>query len=280
MRNRYRISFILLVSLLGSSIQQSLAANCALVEDDTARACCDRNLPEQSMYQQIRMAVIDDKGTVGNIGAKLSWKRFEDGKARARVDLTDPARQAGTIVLLTEREAEEDGELPEPEVVIYKPSERRDRLLTVSALSGEMFGTDFSYEDFAHFYGTDNDVDIIRLDDQELDGRAVVVLQSTPKDFDAAFDRGSTYSRIVTMFDAEQCVPISTQFFEEGDVLRKELIATPDKVQQTEERWIPHELVMHDLAEESKTVLTIEEIEFDPDINDRVFSRSSLKRGR
>ena len=102
-----------------------------------------------------------------------------------------------------------------------------------------MFGTDFSYEDFAHFYGTDKEVDIVRLTDEESDGRAVVVLQSTPKDFDAAFDRGSIYARIVTRFDAAQCVPISTQFYEEGDELRKELTATPEHIKQLGERWIP-----------------------------------------
>ena len=75
-------------------------------------------------------------------------------------------------------------------------------------------------------------------------------------------------------------MPITTQFFEEGDELRKELIATREQIKQMEQRWIPHELVMHDLAEQSKTVLTIEAIEFDPDIKDRLFSRSSLKRGR
>ena len=183
MRYRYRISFCLLALIWVGSATPALAANCALIEDDAARACCDRNLPEQSMRQEIRMAVIDDKGTVNSIGAKLSWKRFEDGRARARVDLTDPARQAGTIVLLTERESEDGEELPEPEVVIYKPSERRDRLLTVTALSGEMFGTDFSYEDFAHFYGTDTDVNVVRLEDQELDGRPCCRVAVNPKRF-------------------------------------------------------------------------------------------------
>jgi hypothetical protein len=280
MNYRNRISYFLLAFLWIGNNAPLQAANCTLITDAAARACCDRNLSEQSMRQEIRLAVIDDKGTVNDIEAKLSWKRFEDGQARARVDITAPSRQAGTIVLLTEREADEGDEPPEPEVVIYKPSERRDRLLSVSALSGEMFGTDFSYEDFAYFYGTDTEVDIVRLADETLDGRELVVLKSTPKDFDAAFDRGSISTRIVTRFDADQCVPISTQFFEEGDELRKELTATPEHIRQLEQRWIPHEMVMHDLAEQSKTALTIESIEFDPEMKNGIFSRSSLKRGR
>ena len=220
------------------------------------------------------------QGTISNIGVKLSWKRFADGRARARVDLTDPPRQAGTVVLLTERESEDDEDKPEPEVVLYKPGERRDRLITVSALSGEMLGTDFSYEDFAHFYGTDSDVNVVRLDDEQWEGRTVVVVQSSPKDPEAAYDRGSSYSRIVTRFDAEQCVPLVTRFFEQGDDLRKELIADPDEIRIVEQRAIPHRLTMHDLSEQTRTILTIDEIEFDPEIKDLFFARSSLKRGR
>ena len=256
------------------------ATNCTYIDDAEARACCERNLPEQSMRQEVQLTVADDKGTVSNLAAKLYWKRFEDGRARARIDITEPARQAGTKVLLTERESEAGDEPPEPEVVVYKPSERRDRLLTISALSGEMFGTDFSYEDFAHFYGTDPDVDVVRLDDEQWEGHKVVVVQSTPKDPDVAFDRGSIYTRIVTRFDTEQCVPLVTEFFEEGDKLRKKLVATPEEIRSSESRSIAHRLVMHDLAEETRTILTIDKIEFDPDIKDSFFARSSLKRGR
>ena len=274
-------SFLFVVTVLcATAMGVPLATNCAHIEDAEAHACCERNLPEYSMRQDVQLTVADDKGTVSNLGAKLYWKRFEDGRARARVDITDPARQTGTIVLLTERESEEGDEPREPEVVVYKPGERRDRLLTVSALSGEMFGTDFSYEDFAHFYGTDPDVNVVRLEDEEWEGHQVVVVQSTPKDPEAAFDRGSLYTRIVTRFDAEQCVPLLTEFFEEGDELRKKLVATPEEIRSFESRSIPHRLVMHDLDEETRTILVIDKIEFDPDLKDRFFARSSLKRGR
>jgi hypothetical protein len=276
----YRSTPIVIALLCAAAMDAPLATNCTHIEDAQARACCERNLPERSMQQDVTLTVADVKGTVSNLAAELYWKRFEDGRARARVDITEPARQAGTIVLLTERESETGDEPREPEVVVYKPGERRDRLLTVSALSGEMFGTDFSYEDFAHFYGTDPDVDVVRLDDEQWEGHTVVVVQSTPRDPEAAFDRGSMYTRIVTRFDAEQCVPLVTQFFEQGDELRKKLVATPEEIRPAESRWIPHRLVMYDLAEETRTILNVDKIEFDPDIKDRFFERSSLKRGR
>jgi hypothetical protein len=280
MRAKLLLPATLIAAICVSTAMSAAATNCANIQDPVARSCCERNLPKLSMRQAIRMTVADDKGSISNIGVELSWKRFADGRARARVDLNDPPRQAGTVVLLTERESEDDEDKPEPEVVLYKPGERRDRLITVSALSGEMLGTDFSYEDFAHFYGTDSDVNVVRLDDEQWEGRTVVVVQSSPQDPEAAYDRGSSYSRIVTRFDAEQCVPLVTRFFEQGDDLRKELIADPDEIRLVEQRAIPHRLVMHDLGEQTRTILTIDEIEFDPEIKDSFFARSSLKRGR
>lgn len=278
MRYSLRLANHILVLACLLCVDVSATANCPRIENDQARACCERSFPESAMQQSVRMAVIDDHGTISNLAAALYWKRFKDGKSRTRVDLTEPPRQSGTVVLLTERETLDDGQAAEPEVVVYKPSERRDRLLTISALSGEMFGTDFSYEDFAHFYGADMEMHISRLDDLTIDGRVHTVLESKPKDIEAAFERGASYTRVVTHLDAQRCVATLTQFFEEDDELRKELIANQQEIIQIGDRWVPHEMTMYDRLEESKTVLTVESIEFDPKLKDRFFERSSLKR--
>ncbi|MCZ6772160.1 MAG: outer membrane lipoprotein-sorting protein [Proteobacteria bacterium] len=269
---------LLLVALCGGDA--AWGVDCTSIEDTEARACCERILPEHTMRQEISMAVVDDQGTIRDFAAELAWKRFDDGRVRARIDLTAPPRDHGKIVLLTEREQKEASEFREPEVVLYQPRERRDRLLSVTALSGDLLGTDFSYEDFSHFYGTTSDNDIQRLEDTTLDERAVMVLQSTPRDPQAAYDRGSTYSRIVSYIDREQCVPLKTLFFEDQDEPVKALIAKRERIQQSGGRWVPYEMVMHDHDDGSRTILTIEGIEFDPEIRDSFFSRSSLKRGR
>jgi hypothetical protein len=259
---------------------QASAAGCNVIEDQEARACCEKNQPRQTMEQLVRMSARDDKGTLSELSARLRWKRFDDGRSRARIDLTNPPHQSGTAVLLTERETADSEPTAEPEVVLYTPGERRDRLITVSAISGEMFGSNFSYEDISHFYGTNENVKITRLEDGERDGHRTVVLQSEPTDFDAAMDNGATYARVVTHLDAERCVPLLTQFYEEGDELRKELSATESDISPEGERWVAHRLLMKDLADGTSTELVIDKVVFDPEMKDRLFQRSSLKRGR
>lgn len=270
---------VLVLMIAAGSSGALYGANCERIEDAGARACCQKNLPEKSMRQKVRLTVADDRGTVSNLAATLYWKKF-DQRAKARVDLTAPARQSGTVVLLTEQASEEDGSSPEPEVVLYKPGERRDRLITVSALSGEMLGTDFSYEDFSHFYGTNADINIERLADEQWEDRDTIVVQSKPTDADAAFDRGSTYTHVITRFDREQCVPLNVRFFEEDDELRKELIVDTAEIREVAGRWVPHRMTMHDYSEDSRTILFVDEVDFDADLKRRLFDRSSLKRGR
>jgi hypothetical protein len=256
-----------------------VAANCSTIDDAEARTCCERSLPTNAMQQNIRLTVADERGTISNLGAKLYWKRFDDGRSRVRIDLNAPPRQAGTVVLLTEKESDDNG-AREPEVVLYQKGERRDRLISISALSGEMLGTDFSYEDFVQLFGTDANVNVVRLADEQYAGRNVVVVQSTPRDAAAAVDSGAHYTRVVTRFDAERCVPLTTQFFEESDFLRKELLTTPESIHQDGGRWVARELIMHDRARQSRSVLAIDHIDFEADIKDGFFTRAALKRGR
>lgn len=275
-----RLFPFVLCALLGSVAASVAASTCSAIDDAAARACCEKSLPAASMHQTLSLTSADQRGTLSTLGADLFWKRFEDQRAHARVDLSAPPRQAGTVILLGEREVAADGSRREPEVVLYKPGERRDRLISVSALSGEMLGTDFSYEDFAYFYGTSSELRVTRLADEQWQERAVIVLEATYRDPDAAFDRGSEYERIVTRFDAEYCVPVATRFYTSGNHLRKELLADPEHIRAVAGRWVAHRLVMHDRREGSHTILELLKLDFDPPLEDRLFSRAALKRGR
>ena len=58
------------------------------------------------------------------------------------------------------------------------------------------------------------------------------------------------------------------------------LLADPDAVREQDGRWVPFELVMHDRLDGTRTLLAVDAVEFEPDLPERLFARSSLKRGR
>lgn len=238
------------------------------IDDPEVSACLERALPERAMTQELSVRVSDKGGTVNESGADLYWKRFEGAGSRALVRFTDPPRRAGVGVLLIETED------PEPEMYLYLPELRQTRRVTGKTLAGSMLGTDFSYEDFAHFQGIASASEVKRLEDGEVDGRPVFVLETTP------LDESSAYLRILTSIDREQCLPVRTEFFARNGSLRKELIAVREEIRQVGNRFIPHRVIMRDLKLGSETELSVRKAKVDPKLRDRFFEPAELEVGR
>ena len=255
------------------------ALDCATIPDEEARRCCALSLPETSMTQTLRITLADSRGTLREIAGDLAWKRLDDGRAGVRIDVTEPAADAGKSALLVQR-IDEDDLRAGARAYVYDPGQRRDRLISVDVLSGELLGLGISYEDFAVIFGARNDLDFKRLPDEELDGRQVIVIQATPRDADAAFDAGMEYSRIVARFDSERCVALDTRFYEQGSEPRKLLRADPAEIREHDGRWVPHRLTLEEAGSDARTTIGVETLEFDPELHDVLFNRSSLKRGR
>ena len=120
-----------------------------------------------------------------------------DGGSRALARLTAPPRKVG-LALLVRQLADE---ALEDDIVAYLPELRQVRRIVGNALSGSMFGTDFSYADFKEMVGATRHRSFERLSDESLDGRAQFVFEAVPE------DGASVYSRIVSKVDREWCVP-------------------------------------------------------------------------
>ena len=139
-------------------------------------------------------------------------------------------------------------------------------------ISGSMFGTDFSYEDFERLQGVGGESETKRLPDEEIDGRHYYVLREIPEDDDG-------YESITNWIDKETCVPHRTEFREEGDELRKVALIDPKKVTRQGDKWIPGEMVIRDLLNETFTRLDVEKIEIGGKIPRKMFSERELAKG-
>lgn len=266
------------VFLLTVPLAQAL--DCQAIADEEARLCCDRSRPEVSMTQAVQATMIDDGGTVREVGADLAWKRLKPGEIGVRVDVTGPPGEAGTVVLLVHRENEEGKRSRRPQAFLYEPSQRRERLITVDALAGSLLGTDFSYEDFAFIYGVRTDLSVERLADEVYEGIDVIVLEAVPNDPEAAWDDGMRYSRVVTRLDRTRCVAVNTRFYERDSEPRKELVADLVEIRQLDDRWLPYRSTMYDRRSTTHTIATVEKASFEQEISDFYFARSGLKRSR
>lgn len=253
--------------LLGAT-HSARAADTAGIEDPVVRACAERALPSTSLFQELTVRVVDHTGAARESRGELYWKRFDDGLSRVLVRLTYPPHSAGLAVLMIERTD------ADPDVYMYLPEERRSRRMTSGVLTGRLLGTDFSYEDFAHFQQLTKSGVMTRLPDTTLEERTVHVIETLTD------DETSAYGRILTRLDAERCVPVLTEFFSRSGELEKSLVVPLDAVRPLGDRHLPHRAVMTDVRQESHSVLEVTSAELDPEMRDTIFTPSELRKGR
>jgi hypothetical protein len=239
-------------------------------DDPVVRDCLARTLPERAMTQKIRFKTYDRGDLLGESAADLSWKRFEDGGSRALVRLTAPPRKTG-LALLAEEKA--DNTLRQ-DVTVYLPELRIVRRISGAALSGSMFGTNFSYDDFVQLQGMLHKRSVNRLADETVNERPAYVLETVPQHPD------SRYTRIITSIDHAWCVAVQLRFYGEEDVLLKELVVDPESVHEVGGRWIPHAFVLTEHDKSGRTELIVDRVEVDPELNPKLFTEVELRRVR
>jgi outer membrane lipoprotein-sorting protein len=229
-------------------------------------ACVAKNFPAKTSIQTLSLKATDRIGSERTIRAVVHWKRADDGKSKVRALFSEPLDIAGSALLMLQTSGPTD-------VFLYTPALKKTRRISSQAMKGAIYGTDFSFEDFARLQGVGIEQTLTRLPDADLDGRPVHVLEArAPEISESAYRRG------VSWIDRETCVPTKVELYEVGDRLRKVLTAPHARVEKHGDSWLPHELVMVDQRDQTRTVLTVEKIEFGAAVPDRTFSLAQLER--
>jgi hypothetical protein len=243
-------------------------ASAALVELEEIEQCVRANKPELSSVQTVVFKAVDRAGSVNESRAKISWKKFPDGFSRVVIRFSEPPTRRGSALLAIELESSVD-------TFLYLPEVRKVRRVAKSSLSGSLFGTDFTYEDFERLQGLTEDATRELLPDSVLDDRPVYIIQGLP-----ARGEDSEYERLVSYVDQEMCLPIRVELFGKNDRIVKVVTVPPAKVTKESSGHVPRLIRMDDLLDETHTELTIEKIAIDEDIPDRIFSVKNLQTKR
>ena len=142
-------------------------------------------------------------------------------------------------------------------------------------MSSSVFGSNFSYEEVEQLYGLYKDLESRRVEDSEIAGRAVFVVESKPP-----ADANSAYERVLTYIEQERCVPLQVAFIEKGDEPRKVVRFDPEQFRKVEDAWVALSVEIEDRSDDSRTRVSIDEVKVDVDISKSIFSQSRLGRGR
>lgn len=231
------------------------------------RACMQRNLPTTTSLQRIEIESEDRAGGRRTVAARVHWKRFDE-RARAMIRVDEPREVRGAAYLLIEGEQSDD-------MYVYMPAMKKVRRVTVTTVSNQLWGSDFSHEDMKHLQGLAARGRSERLDDTRVGERGVFVLATEPEGTDA-----SAYQRVLTYIDRETCTVLRSEFFERGERPRKILEADLASLVQDGDHWTARTYTMRDQLNDTMSWLRIVESELDGDLPDRLFNPSRLGKGR
>jgi len=211
---------------------------------------------------KIKMQLINASGQTRERSLILQSKEFPGG-TRTYLEFTAPADIAGTKLLIHEHKNSTD------DLWLYLPAIRKVRRISSSQKYRSFVGTDFSYADL----GSRNvDEYTYKINGQDtLRGKFCYILESDEKE-----GAETQYHRIVSWVDTTSWIPLKSEMYDDDNNLYKRL--NTEKLSQFSGVWMPQNLTMENIRDETKTILNFEDIQINTGLSDNIFTQRNLMR--
>ncbi len=154
---------------------------------------------------------------------------------------------------------------------LYLPALKRVKRINSKNKSGPFMGSEFAYEDLASQEIEKYTYKYLR--DEQLNGVDYFVMERYP-----AYEH-SGYTRQLAWVNKDKYVAEKIEFYDRKNDLLKTLVNTGYQ-QYLEQYWRPNEMLMENHQTGKSTLLTWQDYKFKNGLEDKDFSRNSLKRAR
>ena len=241
-------------TLVALILHSGAAASQQLPSMDQVIDHLDELYRSQSSHSVMSMTVVRERGT-----RELTMESWTLGEERALIVIRSPAREAGTATLMTE-----EG--------LWNYAPRADRLIRIPTglLSESWMGSHFTNDDLMRETSYDDDYET-SLSWIEREGERYLRVTMTPRP-----DAPVVYTRIEFLLTPDRWVPVRQEFYDEGERIRT---MTFDRVETVDGRPIPMRMTIQPEDEpDERTVVEYQELEFDVDIDESLFTRRGLRR--
>ncbi len=203
------------------------------------RACLARNVPRADDLRSLRMTSVDRAGQERETEMLIFSRQGDNGDRRVLLHFTAPDEVEGSGVLISERNGV-------PELHLHTPELGDARKLDSSDWSQMLIGTDLSYEDFLRLQGVLLSP-VTSIEKAELAGRPVYRVKMKPE------EGSSAYEQVQAVIDRERCVVLQMGLYEKGGKLRKSATADPEAVLLVGNYWVPHDMTVRDVRDQTRT---------------------------
>ena len=215
----------------------------------------DMNMASNTQILTSKMVIHGRRGT--RTVVSRSWS---EGESKGFTEYLSPAREKGTKMLKLE-----------DKLWIYSPS--TDRIIQISGhmLRQSVMGSDLSYEDMMEDSRLRNKYEATVESSEKVDDRDCWIVELTATTDDVSYDKMKLW------VDKERWVPLKEELYAKSGKLLKKLELKD--VTHIDGRWFPKRLIFKDMLKNGDgTEFIIEDIEFNKEIPEFIFSKASLRK--
>ncbi len=227
------------------------------------------NQPEpRTMIATTKMTLVSVKrGKVKErVRAITRYQRNYDSgtfESKSLIRFLEPADVKGTGFLMWEYTADKDDDQ-----WLYLPALGKVKRIAAREKGEEFMGSDFTYEDMG---GRDLDDDHFNLLGSELlNDEDCYVVEAIP------IDDNTSYSRRVAWVSKEKWITLKVDFYDKNNQLLK--MMTIDEVSKDGRYWSVRKMRMENVQSEHKTLMEINDIQYDTGLQDNYFTERFLMR--
>lgn len=254
-------SGVVLVTLLALVLGTVSVSGAPGVSGPDILAQVDATMHSSSKKMQEKMTLTSASGQ--ERVRKLQVQNKRDGaKDQMLVQFLYPADVKGSGVLIS-------GD----DMWLYLPALGKVRRIAGHAKKGSFMGSDLSYEDMEALgssgFGQDYTAEYRR--EENCAGEATYVLELTPK------TKEVSYQKLVMWVSTTTYLPRQIEYYSQDGKLGKRL--QNRDITKIDGRWVAGTVEMVDLIKGGKTILEVENVDFDAAIDSSVFTTRYLERG-
>jgi outer membrane lipoprotein-sorting protein len=237
----------------------SLYSQEKMTADEIIEVMTETMNPEQS-EGKFKLTIVTSSGDERTFVYKIYSK---DSGDKSLMKYLKPSRVKNQAILMT-NDADD--------IWLYFPRTDRTRKLATHAKKQKLEGSDFSYEDLGGSDAFIDDYDALLVGEENKGGKVCYKLELTREE-----NSNAGYSRIVMWVDKETYVPTVIDYYHENDpqLLEKELVTS--NIQLIDSIYTPMKIVMYNKLEDTYTKMEIEEVTYDVDLPDHLFTEMGMK---
>ena len=215
----------------------------------------DKNISSKNRVFSSKMVIHGRRGS-----RTVESKSWAEGEEKAFTEYLAPAREKGTKMLkLGDR------------LWMYSPSTDRTIHISGHMLRQSVMGSDLSYEDMMEDRKLTHHYEAVVTGTESLGGRPCWVLDLKAKTKDVAYFMRKLW------VDQSRGIPLKEELYAKSGKLLKKLELKD--VTKIEERWFPKRMIFKDMLKKGKgTEFIFQDIRFDQDIPEHIFSKAALRK--